>query len=104
MVEAERELRTSSLVDGRGESSTPRKSLQTILMQQGKQLARSRDDLFIQSQLVTKVLLIIATIAPRAGAANDLGRENALDVEIKSPQSPGLTNLPITRRSSIPED
>jgi hypothetical protein len=73
-------------------------------MQQGKQLARSRDDLFIQSQLVTKVLLIIATIAPRAGAANDLGQENALDVEIKSPHKPWVYEPPIMRRSGVPED
>jgi hypothetical protein len=49
-------------------SRVPKKSRQDSYAT-GEQLARSRDDLLIQSQLVTKVLLIAATIAPRAGAA-----------------------------------
>jgi len=75
----------------------------TISYAAGEQLVRSQYDLLIQSQLVTKVLVIAATIAPHK-RRDDVGREKALDVELKSPQKPWVYEPPITRRSSIPED
>ncbi len=104
MVEAECELQTSSLMTAEASRAAPGKVGTSLLQQVSSYVAGSRDNLLIQSQLVTKVLLICSDYRAARRRRDGVGRENALDVEIKSPSKPWIYEPPIMRRPSIQED